>query len=376
MIELVTVDIDERVLVLGLGNPRTDRYVLRSLHIQRDAVDGLQRLLKPLDDLIGRGRPLSERLQRNEYTTVILGHGRPARSDIGVGRGDRRILRYHRQNRPHAVLHRLRRDVLRALGDALDQASVFLWEKAFWDRYEQYAGQGDGRDHDHQGDEAMAQCHHQPTVVNGGQPIKEALERARDQARSRSALRRQEAGAHHRGQTQRDNDRDEDRHHDGDGELAEQQADDTAHQKQRYEHRSQRDRDRHDRKTDLAGALQSSLHRGLPLLDVSHDVFDHDDRIVDDKADGDRQRHQREIVEAVADHIHDHEGADQRHRHRYRRDQSPPKFAQEEENDPDDQPDRQQQRMLDIGDAGTDRLRAVRHDMDLERRRQRGFELR
>src|SRR6266404_8386843 len=36
----------------------------------------------------------------------------------------------------------------------------------------------------------------------------------------------------------------------------------------------------------------------FPLLDVPHDVLDHDDRIVDDKADSDRQRHQREVVQA------------------------------------------------------------------------------
>src|SRR4051794_17340328 len=47
----------------------------------------------------------ADRLQRDEHTPVILGHGRPAGSDIGVARGDRGILCHYRQNRLHAVHH-------------------------------------------------------------------------------------------------------------------------------------------------------------------------------------------------------------------------------------------------------------------------------
>jgi hypothetical protein len=39
-----------------------------------------------------------------------------------------------------------------------------------------------------------------------------------------------------------------------------------------------------------------------PVLDKARDVLDHHDRIIDEEADGDGQRHQREIVEAVAEH--------------------------------------------------------------------------
>ena len=34
---------------------------------------------------------------------------------------------------------------------------------------------------------------------------------------------------------------------------------------------------------------------------MAHDVLQHDDGVVDDEADRDRQRHQREVVEAVAE---------------------------------------------------------------------------
>ena len=52
MIELVAVDIDQRVLVLGLRNPRADRNVLRGLHVQGDAPDRLQRLVQARDHLV------------------------------------------------------------------------------------------------------------------------------------------------------------------------------------------------------------------------------------------------------------------------------------------------------------------------------------
>ena len=65
-----------------------------------------------------------------------------------------------------------------------------------------------------------------------------------------------------------------------------------------------------------AGALQRRLERRLALLDVARDVLDHHDRVVDHEAGGDGQRHQRQVVEAVAQQVHHAEGADQRQRHR------------------------------------------------------------
>ena len=48
-------------------------------------------------------------------------------------------------------------------------------------------------------------------------------------------------------------------------------------------------------------ALQRRRERFCPLLDVAGYVFQHHDRVVDDEADRDRERHQRQIVEAIAD---------------------------------------------------------------------------
>ena len=107
---------------------------------------------------------------------------------------------------------------------------------------------------------------------------------------------------------------------------------------------------------------------------MPHDVLDHDDGIVDHEADRDRQRHQREVVEAVAELVEHRESADQRQRHGDGRDDGRPEIAQEQEDHHDHQRDRQQQRELHVGDRGADGLGAVGNDVDLDGRRDRGLQ--
>ena len=52
-----------------------------------------------------------------------------------------------------------------------------------------------------------------------------------------------------------------------------------------------------------------------PISMIARDVLDHHDRVVHDEAGGDGERHQRQVVEAVAQQVHDGERADQRQRH-------------------------------------------------------------
>ena len=55
--------------------------------------------------------------------------------------------------------------------------------------------------------------------------------------------------------------------------------------------------------------LQGRLVRLHAVLDVAHDVLQHDDGVVDHEADRDGERHQRDVVEAVAHQIHERAGA-------------------------------------------------------------------
>ena len=72
------------------------------------------------------------------------------------------------------------------------------------------------------------------------------------------------------------------------------------HEQQRDEDGDQADGEGDDGEADLCGALVGGLQRGDALLDVADDVLDHDDGVVDDEAGGDGERHEAEVVEAVA----------------------------------------------------------------------------
>ena len=66
--------------------------------------------------------------------------------------------------------------------------------------------------------------------------------------------------------------------------------------------------------------LSAASNRRHALLDVADDVLQHDDGVVDDQADRERQRQQRDVVDRVAEQIHRAERGDQRDRHGERRD--------------------------------------------------------
>ncbi len=118
------------------------------------------------------------------------------------------------------------------------------------------------------------------------------------------------------------------------------------------------------------------LDRRHAALGVADDVLDHDDRIVDAEADGDGQRHQREIVDREAEEPHARQGAADRQRHRHRRRQRRHQPAHEQQHHQQHQHDGDQQRPLDVLHAGADRGRAVGDDRELDVRRQPAQKLR
>ncbi len=107
---------------------------------------------------------------------------------------------------------------------------------------------------------------------------------------------------------------------------------------------------------------------------MPHDVLDNDDSVVDHEADGDRQSHQREVVEAVAQFVEHRERTDQRERHGDGRNDGRPEIAQEQENYHDHQRHGQQQCELHVVDRGADGLGAVGNDSDFDRGRDRGLQ--
>ena len=114
------------------------------------------------------------------------------------------------------------------------------------------------------------------------------------------ARRAQEAAAQHRREAEGDEARNQNRHADGDGEFVEQAPHDAAHEQHRDEHRGQRERHGENREADFPRALEGGLHARLAHFHVADDVLQNHDGVVHHEAHRERQRHQREIVQRVA----------------------------------------------------------------------------
>ena len=148
-----------------------------------------------------------------------------------------------------------------------------------------------------------------------------------------------------------------------------QTADDAAHEQHRNEHGGEGDGHGQDGEADLARALNGGLEGRFALFDVTHDVLEHDDGVVNDEADGKRQRHQRQIIEAVAEIRHAGKGPDHGDGQRQRRNEGGRHSAQEHENDADHQDCGDQQRQLDVVHRGADGIASIVNGLEFYRRR-------
>ena len=116
---------------------------------------------------------------------------------------------------------------------------------------------------------------------------------------------------HHGRQCERDH---RGKHHgyrDNHAELPEQAADDSAHEQQWNEHGDQGDGDGYDGEADLLRAHERRGDAVAALLKIAEDVFQHDDCVIHDQTDRKRQRHQRQVIQAVVQGVHDAECANQ-----------------------------------------------------------------
>ena len=217
---------------------------------------------RSLDELVGRSAvALACVLRADEHAADVLegtiGHRRRRRGDA-CRPPDARAGRRSTSGLP--LDHRGERDVLARLGCDEDEAGVLLREEALGDRrVEHQTGRPTTGHRSHQGRAAGGRStKSRPRVVaalstpsklrsarlrsSGPAAWRVAVqEAARTASASASARRRADTAIGHGH---------------GDRELAEQPADDAAHEQQRDEHRDQRDGDRDDGEADLADALE------------------------------------------------------------------------------------------------------------------------
>ncbi len=104
--------------------------------------------------------------------------------------------------------------------------------------------------------------------------------------------------------------------------------------------------------TDASNALRPVFHQ-------AHRVFQKHDGVIHQEPDGQRQSHQRQVVEAVAQNVHRNEREQQRQRQRDGRNQRVGGPSQEDEDHHHHQHECDVERRLHIFDAAHDGLRAV-----------------
>jgi hypothetical protein len=102
------------------------------------------------------------------------------------------------------------------------------------------------------------------------------------------------------------------------------------------------------------------------LLHHPLDVLDHDDRVVDDDADREDEREERDGVGAVANEQQHREGSDDRHRHGDHRDDRRPELAEEDEDDEGDEREGFDERVRHRLDRGLHENRGVVDDQVFE----------
>ena len=114
------------------------------------------------------------------------------------------------------------------------------------------------------------------------------------------------------------------------------------------------------------GSLYRRGKRLHPIFEVAGDVLNHDDRIIHDETGHDRQCHERQIVQAISEHIHHGERANERDRHGNSRDERGPGVAQKDKHDDDDQADRNDQRPLNVIHRRANGGCSVQNDRDID----------
>src|SRR3954454_18286444 len=237
------------------------------------------------------------RLQVDQHAAAVPGDVRAVDPDERGEGLHGRVLQDGVRQRLLSLGHRRERHRLRRLGDSLDDAGVLHWEKAFRHHEIQDDREDQRRRPDEQRGRLAIQYPVERVTVALDHPVEHAARRTREAALALLALGAQEPRAHHRRQGERHHRRDEDRHCERHGELAEQAPDDVAHEKERYQHRNEREGERDDGEADLLRALERGLQRRLAGLDIACDVLDDDDGVVDHEAGGDHQRHQRKVID-------------------------------------------------------------------------------
>src|SRR6266550_451061 len=154
--------------------------------------------------------------------------------------------------------------------------------------------------------------------------------------------------AHKRSKGEGNESRSENGNDNRDRKFAKDPTQQTGQKYQRNENGGQRQCHRHDGDGNLAGAVKSCLHNRFAVLRASHDVFQENDRVIDQEPDGQSKGHQGQIVNGIVEHIHDRDREQQRQWKRDRRNERIRGTSKEDVDHDHDQDERDRERELHI----------------------------
>ena len=374
--ELDEIRILQAVLVLRPAHAIFHGQVLDGLEIERDPADLGKGGAQAVDHRAHAHPPLVEGLQGDEHASAV-------ERDVGAVDADEGRQRGHGGVRQDDLAEGLltrghggERHGLRGIRDAKDHAGVLGREEPFGDEDVQDKGEREEAHGHEQGEALMLENAAQGTGIAFAKGLEDALGGPRESIGLGLRVVAEELGAEHRGQGQGDDGGDENGDAEGDGEFPEEAPHDVAHEEEGDEHGDEGDGQGENGEADLPRALEGRLQRRVARLDVAGDVLDHDHRVVDHEARGDGEGHQREVVQAEAQRVHDGEGADDRDGHGHARDEGGGGAAQEQEDDEHHEDHGEHELELDVVDRGANGGGAVRQHRDLHGGGQRALELR
>ena len=322
--------------------------------------------------LVSRHRAAVPRFQRH------AGNGLPRHVDLKdvVGLG---MLEEDPVDLVRIELALLERRIRRRIRQREDDALILLRRELGMGGDEQEI---DAREHDQRendGDRQVIEASVQAPLVGALQPIEAAIDDIGElllPAAMLRIVRLEQQRAQHRRQRQRYHARDGHRANESEREFGEQRAGQTALKADRHVNRGQHHRHGDDRPAELARGIDGGRNRRHAFLEMAVDVLDHDDGVVDDEADAEHQREQREQIDRVAERQKNRERSDQRQRNGDRRYQRRTHRSEEHEHHERDDDQRLDQAEHDLVDRGIHEFGGVVDDLAVQAARQLRLDVR
>ena len=261
--------------------------------------------------------------------------------------------------------HGLERAVRRGLDEGHDATRILLREKALGnepikpDAADQ-AGRGQK-----QHEPGMGQGHIEGACVKPVRPLENPLEQEGDPPRPQRPPAQQQSAQHGRcGQGQDQGDKDgHGQHH---GEFPKQPPHHAAHEQDRNEDRDQRQAHGDHGERDLAGADHGRAPGAHAGLQMPGHVFKHHNGVVHHEACSDGEGHEGQVVQGIAEQVHDREGADQGGHRGRGRNEGGPQIAEKGEHHEDHKKAGRGQGPLHLGQGGPDGRGAVHLHRELD----------